>query len=235
MQIDRQSRIDESVVKRRFRDFVETPEFAAYFDHLYPPPRLRILFGILCILLISLAPVGLVLLFTAWKRHDRRAKARRLLDEFIDASRFLVTYPIMVNRFLLDRPGRIAGALVFGTTDRRLADDVSAMAKIGVRFGDSDADPSDPVQQAIASLLADEKFQLNRRRRLPDQMTGGRPVIAFDLQVPADYLPPAWDGLQIPCLADPRPDGSIYVVPWRLIEDMLPARPSRSGPSRRDR
>ena len=78
-------------------------------------------------------------------------------------------------------------------------------------------DTPDEDRKFLILLMADEEYQRNRRRRLPDSITGGHTVYACDLGISPDYLPFRKINEEmpvIPCLAEPGDSGQIRIVPY---------------------
>ena len=66
--------------------------------------------------------------------------------------------------------------------------------------------------------MADEKYRPGRRRELPREITDGREVHAFDLQIPLHFLEDDRRTGSYSCLAESGETGGIFVIPARWIE-----------------
>ncbi len=73
--------------------------------------------------------------------------------------------------------------------------------------------------EEIENMLADEDFNLFRRRQLPVELTGNHPVYLFDTMLTRDAL---FDEQgervsQLPCLVNARSEGSILALPPAVV------------------
>lgn len=205
----------DRAIRDGYVEFLKSRRFDPYFRKMVPEPKWRYLLAIPLILTVVGLPIGLGLVSSA--RRDVR-KRNQLREELIAVSRRsvpLIVYPVMANTMLMSRKGMTAPALVIGTFEEATTGEMVGIAE-RMMTGDG---LGPEAQQAVAGMFADEEYTSGRRRVLPEELTGSRPVYAFDLVVRNDYLKS--DTLEqplIPCVAEPGDSGSIQMIPWWVVD-----------------
>lgn len=203
----------ESEILKRYVDYLESAEFTPTLKRLTSPPAWRYLAAFVAFMTTIGIPIAI---YQVYKIATHRKRRRKEILDVARRSRPLVTYPLMVNRDLLTRPGSIAPGLVVGSFDPKANETVEFMATLAEKvawLGLGEAQT--PDERQAAELMEDEAFVPSRRRRLPGGLTGGREVYAFDLMILGDYLPSGTVEVpMIPCVAEPGPAGEIHMIPF---------------------
>jgi len=176
-------------------------------------------------MILSLAAIGLGLglILSAWLTNRKRKRIRQELIAAAERSVPVMAYPIMVNQMLLTRKGAVAPALTIASFEPDVKNDEMAEI-VGKLRMIAFAEASYESKRAVLKMLKDEEYTPGRRRAIPDDLTGGRRVYAFDLMMFGDYLPT--DTLKVPlvpCLAEPGESGTIQMVPWWIVARALEA------------
>lgn len=172
---------------------------------------------------VSLAGVGVGLGLIASARLSVR-KSKRIRRELIAAAERsipVLAYPVLANRALLRQRSTVAPALVIATFEADAT--TGEMAELAMRMTTVELqDVSEESIAAVTRMFDDERYSEGRRRALPEDLTGGRRVYAFDLMMFGDYLPT--ETLEIPlvpCVAEPGESGIIQMVPWWIVARAL--------------
>lgn len=122
----------------------------------------------------------------------------------------------MANSALMTRKGTIAPALVIGTFEKDVT--TGEMASLAKRMMLIELeDVSRESTLAVSNMFENVQCTPGRRRVLPEDLTGGRRVYAFDLMMIGDYLPT--DTLEaplIPSVAEPGESETIQMIPWSI-------------------
>jgi hypothetical protein len=197
---------------------------------MHRPPRWRYILAVPMIVSLAGVGVGLGLILSARLSVRKRDRIRRELIAAAERSIPVMTYPLMANRALMRRKGALAPALVIGTFDADAT--AGEMADLARKMMTVDhQDVSDESRIAVNKMFEVEKYTPGRRRLVPEDLTGGRRVFAFDLMMIGDYLPTgALKMPLIPCLAEPGEAGTIQMVPWWIVARALEGEPCASPP-----
>ncbi len=220
------SRRDDLVsrIRQAYLAWLRSPDGERHWRRIHPPPRWRYVLAALCAISVAGIPIAIGLLLSAWSDSRRR---RRTWDDHVQRVQRMVpvaTFPIMVNRMLLEKPGVLAPGLVMGSPDPQAADANLMMSIVHQIQQVESAGPKDEHEKELLTLLMDERYTPNRRRRLPSRFTGGSDVYAFDLMIVSDFLPQRRLELPLYCLADPGPEGEIHMIPHAVIQAASQAR-----------
>ncbi len=211
-------------VKKKYADFVNSREFTAFYNQVNPSPTWRLILAAITFMIIFLAPITIYQLIRYLIESRRRKKNKKAFIEAVDRMIPTFVLPVMVNHALLTRPGSVAPGLFVGSFDpdaqesfELLGTTTDAIDEIACR------EPKNADERKVVELLSDMEFQPSRRRLLPMSITNGKPVYAFDLQVPMDALPNGELPPFLLCMAEPGPTGQIAVVPWTIAADAIAA------------
>ena len=130
---------------------------------------------------------------------------------FLDRAEPVMAYPLMINS-ILRRPGmKPSAGLVMVSFETNWP---AEMANVGLRVGNADA-ASEADRNWLRELLADEEYQVHRRRKLPESVSGGRVIYACDLWIPPALLKHQSLNIpMLPCMAERGDRGRINVLPW---------------------
>jgi len=145
----------------------------------------------------------------------------------------LFVYPIMVNTRLRQFPNQRAPGLVMGSFDDVGEEYFTTLATVLQSI--SQAAPADlaPAEAALRQALTDEQFVPDRRRRIPDELTGGVPVYLFDLMIDGRRLVGGrLMTTRILCLADRGDRGMIFNIPYHTIDVPIDEPPNSSSERR---
>lgn len=204
-------------IRDAFARYVQSPGFNPIFNRLHRPPRLRWLLGAALLLTGAGIPLGLGLLLSALLAQRRHKAERRELIASIGRSVSILTFPVMVNRELLTRPGVTAPGLFVGSFEGDFTfDEVSEL--LGRMESIDEQDVSDETKRTVNGFYDAVDYTPHRRRRVPSELTGGKPLYVFDLLIISDFLPT--DTLElpiVPCLAEPGDTGRIHMIPAQLV------------------
>ena len=226
----------EQSIRDAYVDYLRSREFDAVFRRLHRPPRWRYILAVPMIVSLAGVGVGLGLIASAWLTNRKRKRIRQAMIAAAERSVPVMAFPLMANRALMSRKGTVAPALVIATFD---ADAIThEMADLATRMLMVDPETvSRESVMAVESLFEDERYTPGRRRAVPEDVTGGRRVYAFDLMIIGDYLPT--ETLQfplIPCVAEPGDAGTIQMIPWWIVDRAMEGKSlgfDGSSPARR--
>jgi hypothetical protein len=207
----------DQLIRDAYIQFLRSREFDAYFRKLHRPPRWRYILAVPMIVSLAGVGVGLGLIASAWLSNRKRKRIRRELIAAAEHSVPVMAYPLMANRALMRRNGTVAPALTIGTfeTDAR-NEEMVTLAKRMLMVAHQDVSRESAL--TVIKMFEDEEYAEGRRRVVPNDLTGGRRVYAFDLMMIGDYLPT--DTLElpmVPCLAEPGETGTIQMIPWWIV------------------
>lgn len=224
-------------IKAGYVQFLRSKAFDPYFRRLHRPPRWRYLIAVPMFLSLAGVGIGLGLIASAWWSGRKRNRIREDLIEAAERSVPLMTFPIMANAALLRQKGAVVPALVIATFEPDAT--AEEMTDLAVKLDTVDYQRvTEETRHAVEAMFRDVHYTPGRRRIIPDELTGGRRVYAFDLMMLGDYLPT--DTFQIPlvpCIAEPGDHGTIQMLPasivaWALeVENCEMSRESRTSRS----
>jgi|GEM_PF-2345217 len=207
----------DQLLRNCYVEYLRSKMFDRHFDRLHPPPRWRYVLAIPLILSVGAAAIGVGLLASAWRDGRTRKRVRQQLIEEAGRSVPITTFPLIANSALMRQKGAIAPARVIGTFETDATDEEVEE----LFFKICSTDSKDVSQEAGAVLRTMREGQIHepgRRIVVPEELTGGRRLYAFDVMVLNDYL--LTETLEIPiihCVAEPGETGSIQMIPQRLI------------------
>ena len=206
-------------VRQTFAHFIKSPGYTPHFNRMYPKPGIRYVFALLLMFSGAGIPLAIGLVIGGVLKSRRRRQKRRALVEAAERSELLMTFVLLANNRLGQSRGVVAPGLVIGSFDPDVSlDDLAAIA------GEIDAaaagEHGDEAQKAINELMSDLDYREGRRRRLPEAITKGQKVDAFDLNIIGDFLPESQPPMPIlACLAEPGEGGTIQHVPLALLAE----------------
>jgi hypothetical protein len=181
------------------------------------PSNTRLVLGICLLLPIITAPLGIHFLFSHLRVEGRRKERADALLPILKA-RVRMAWPVMINSAFLRGEVAAAPGLFLAVADNGPEVDLNVMLPIIERMCAAKAESGDETDRYLASIMADTEFTPDRRRVIPDQLTGGRAICAFDVPLMrewffSDLKEPQW----IACLVEPGPQGKIYVIPQAVL------------------
>jgi hypothetical protein len=204
-------------VRRSFVIYLKSPGFTPYFNRMHPRPSVRYVIAVL----LALSGVGFLLAIAivigGVVKSRRRRQKRRSLVEAAERSDLVMTVVLMANNLLNQPKGVIAPGLVIGSFEEGVTP--NELAEIAGRVdGASLGEFGDEAQKAINDMMSDLGYREGRRRRLPEAITEGRLVYAFDLNIIGDFLNESPTELPlVSCLAEPGDEGTIQHIPTELL------------------
>lgn len=201
--------------------YLRSREFDAYFRKLHRPPRWRYVLAVPMIVSLAGVGVGLGLITSAWLTNRKRRRIRLEMITAAERSVPVMAYPIMANRALMGRKGKVAPALVIATFEPDVKmDEMAALARRMMMVAHQDV--SRETMATVIEMVEDERYTPGRRRVVPEDLSGGRRVYAFDLMLIGDYLPTeTLEVPLVPCLAEPGEAGTIQMIPWWIVARAL--------------
>lgn len=211
----------DQLIREAYVQFLRSREFDASFRKLHRPPRWRYILAVPMIASLAGVGLGLGLIASAWLTNRKRKRIRREMIAAAERSVPVMAYPLMANRALMGRKGTVAPALTIGTfeTDASHEEMVSLARKMLMV---AHQDVSRESALAVIKMFDDEQYTPGRRRVVPEDLTGGRRVYAFDLMLIGDYLPTETLEIpMVPCVAEPGETGTIQMIPWWIAARAL--------------
>ncbi len=181
------------------------------------PSRTRLVLGICLLIPIITAPLGIHFLFSYLRIEGlRKERADALLP--ILKARVRMAWPVMINSAFLRGEVAAAPGLFLAVADNGPEVDLALMLPIIERMCAANAESGDETDRYLASIMEDAEFTSDRRRVIPDELTGGRAICAFDVPLMREWFftdlkEPQW----IACLVEPGPQGKIYVIPQAVL------------------
>jgi hypothetical protein len=204
-------------IRDGYVEYLRSKNFDPYFRKLHRAPRWRYVFAVPMILSVVGAGIGLGLITSAWISGRKRNRIRQDLIDAAERSVPVMTYPVMANVALLRQKGAIAPALVIATFDADAT--TEEMADVVLKMDTVDyQDVSAQTRRTVAAMFSDVQYTPGRRRLVPEELTGGRRVYAFDLMMIGDYLPTdTFEIPLVPCVAEPGESGTIQMLPAGIV------------------
>jgi hypothetical protein len=186
------------------------------------PHILLLILGIGCLCYKYTAIIGIVII-VQYVLAKKKAKVK-INNEWkkIYAKRSILCEPIMINSDFINGDSRVAPGLFIGSfdaswgTNRELRYEI--MANIDrARNGELGPD----LQRKTKSILENEKYVANRRRRVPPELTKGITVYFLDVALVQEWMWPQakeQDCWEIICAADYGPTGEVDLIPNEAID-----------------
>lgn len=209
----------DAIVRRVYRETVlgsaKSPELPSAPQG---PGKARYYSGLLLLLPIVTAPIGLGLLLS-YALAKRRAEKLKSQLNALARGRVRRLHPIMINSAYTGGKIDRAPGMYIGCADGK--PDLSfeeiggiALAVMGA------ADPPTPYDDELQRIAEDIRFVHDRRRKLPEGVCPGREVYLFDVfllrsEAGPDTFP------SVAALVEPGPQGSMVVVPVPVVERAL--------------
>lgn len=218
----------ERAIRDRYLAYLRSRKFNPILKRFRRPPVGRYVIAFLALMTTIGIPITIYQLVRIFRSHgDLRKSWIALVERSIP----ITTLPLMFNSSLGRQPGMNAPALVIGSFEHDLRHDSELLNEIVERVYLIELEGAkDDDERAIERLMADEEFQPGRRRLLPDRLTDGHQVYAFDLPVIGDFLPAGWrDHPLIPCMVEPGPEGQLLPIPWWVAEEAERLSEDRAG------
>jgi len=211
--MDRTARL----IRDGYVEYLRSSNFDPFFSKLHRPPKWRYVLAVPMILSVAGAGIGLGLIASAWISGRKRKRIRQDLVEAAERSVAIMAYPVMANVALLRQKGAVAPALVIATFDSDAT--MEEMADVVVKLDTVDyQDVSAETRRAVGAMFRDVQYTPGRRRIVPEELTGGRRVYAFDLMMIGDYLPTdTFEIPLVPCVAEPGDAGTIQMLPAGIV------------------
>jgi hypothetical protein len=207
----------DRLIRDGYIEFLRSKRFDPYFRKLHRPPRWRYILAVPMILSVAGIAVGLGLIASARLSGRKRNRIRQELISAAERSVPVMAYPLMANEALMRRKGTVAPALMIGTFETGVGyEEMAGLARKMLTVDHQKA--SNESTATVNKMFEDVTYAHGRRRAVPEDLTGGRRVYAFDLMMIGDYLPT--DTLEfplVPCLAEPGESGTIQMLPWWIV------------------
>ncbi len=207
----------QSCTKQSYLRYLYSPQGQAEFRLGFPWVGVAVA-GVLFLTIIGIPAaighgIGMMI------RHSQRKKKFDQHVAFAKRGQPVFVYPIMVNTLLRQFQNQRAPGLVMGSFDGLDEEYFANLAMVLESISNADASALPPAEAALKQALTDEKYVENRRRRIPDELTGGMPVYLFDLMIDGRKL--IGGRLMTPrilCMADPGDRGVIFNIPHHTID-----------------
>ncbi len=181
------------------------------------PNRTFLVLGICLLIPIITAPLGIHFLFRYLRVEGQRKERADALLPILKA-RVRMAWPVMINSAFLKGEVAAAPGLFLAVADNGPEVEMAVILPIIERMCAADAGSGDETDRYLASIMADTEFTPDRRRVIPDQLTGGRAICAFDVPLLREWFfkdlkEPQW----VACLVEPGPQGKIFVIPQAVL------------------
>jgi hypothetical protein len=209
--------LDVQNTRRKFLEWVRSPEFDAHFDATAKRAVWPFVVGGILILSIAGAIPGLALIVYGFKRESARKAARRDAHLTFSEHEVILCAVVIGNKELIAGRAPVAPALLMGTfgpqDEQALRDVTSAAALIGGVYGQDPANVP-PELQEVCRLVNDDTFHPDRRRLVPAHLFPNRQLWLFDtILLGSHFDSGTFDSGWIPCLAQPGTHGTIAQLP----------------------
>lgn len=218
------------VLQERAGRYVRSPQFAAVCDEL----ENSVLFNVVGTFIVI--PIALLLICTivfariGFKIMYGTVMSVVTLDVFRDQRKLLQQHP---ERFTpLIAAGIIVGprghGLVLGSLDPETQTDLDLLERKALelaRLYTGDQVPRNDADEEVLSILRQDAFTPDRRRRVPETHAEGHELLMFDLKIDeAESFTSHSGSLFLACLVttekpfrDGEPRGSIVQIPWKVV------------------
>ncbi|HVU63071.1 MAG TPA: hypothetical protein VHC70_03785 [Phycisphaerales bacterium] len=197
--------------------YLHTPEGRAEFRLGFPWPSV-VITALLFLTIVGIpAAIGHAIAMAI--RYSSRKKKFDRAVAHAKACEPLFVYPIMVNTRLRQFQNQRAPGLVVGSFEDLGGEYFAQLAAVLEPIAKAAPNTLVPAEAALRQALTDEKYVENRRRRIPDEFTGGVPVYLFDLVIDGRKL--IGGRLMAPrilCMADRGDRGRIFNIPYHTLE-----------------
>jgi len=207
-------------VRRRYREFILSRLSESRFSLFH---LIVALFSFMTVIGI---PLGIWHLYLTFKPRREIPDELKTELEFAERATLVFATPLMVNTLIREPSDQAVPGLFICTFDTAASSQRKLIADIAMKVTMPDLAklPAADVNE-LECLMSDEEYQPNRRRRLPQSVTGKHVFYAVDLALASWYLPNqalSQSQLSVPCLADAGDQGSIRHIPYWCLPNVPP-------------
>lgn len=167
------------------------------------------------------APAGLRMLAYVFSFRAFREEGGRELRRAPESFHPFIAHVVLANSSLDEETS--GPALVIGSFEDESLVPASRLLEIAdhaqeVYFLQEEDEVVDSSDAELAAILADDRYQENRRRRLPDSVAGGQGIYFFDVMLSLSDCRETSEGHVLACLAQPGDLGELIKLPWSAVE-----------------
>jgi len=213
-----------SEVRERYEQYVRSPLFQEQVLSALSLPRAKMAAAVILALTVIGLPAALWILYQARRRRRLSVQARLSTDlALARVARPVPCYGLMLPAALRSGIRQHAPALVVGTFDHAAESEMPGLVR---RLRELAQElPSTPEGRFVQEILADSRYDEDRRRMVPRSMCAGGPAYVFDVMLWRSGLPETLDDSPlIPCMATEGRRGKIRQIPVQLVQSANQAR-----------